>query len=329
MKFLIKQKLWTTVWLTIVTLGMQGAAWGDDRDIERIFFFGDSLSDSGNAYIQDGGVATVAPYTLDEIVPTNAYDIRGFQFSNGRPWTVKMARVLETKRSGKAALQKPGKFTNYAFGGARARFFGDRPSAAEQLGLYMQDFPGNADDDAVYVIQFGGNDLRDVLLELGTPNDIITAAIQTKAFVIQQLYQKGARNFLVANVPDISLAPAIRLLALSSENPQETLAGINGLVMLYNFNLESALVGLEQLYPDISIKRFDFFGIINDIVFNPANYGISEVDSSCINYFAAMNQICAKPGKYVFWDGIHPTGKVHHILGEIAAELYDDDDDDD
>ena len=99
--------------------------------------------------------------------------------------------------------------------------------------------------------------------------------------------------------------------------------------MLYNFNLESALVGLEQLYPDISIKRFDFFGIINDIVFNPANYGISEVDSSCINYFAAMNQICAKPGKYVFWDGIHPTGKVHHILGEIAAELYDDDDDDD
>ena len=307
------------VCLTILVLGIPGLSNADDdSDISRIFIFGDSLSDSGNAYIQDGGVATVAPYTLAEIVPTNAYDIRGFQFSNGKTWAQKFAKHLELKRSGKASLRRPGRFTNYAFGGARARVFGDRPSALEQLGLYMQDFPGLADDDAVYVIQFGGNDLRDVLEGLvGTPDDIITAAIGTKAFVIQQLYQKGARNFLVANVPDISLAPAIRLQAAlsseSSENPQETLAGIlagiNGLVMLYNFHLESALVGLEQL-PDISIKRLDFFGIINDIVFNPANYGISEVDSSCIDYFVAENQICDKPGKYVFWDGIHPNNML-------------------
>ena len=219
MKFLSKRKLWTAAWLTLVTLGMQGTAWADDDDIKRIFFFGDSLSDSGNAYLESGKITTQPPYSLDEIVPAFPYDIRGFQFSNGKTWARVFAKALETGRSGKASLKKPRRFTNYAYGGARARPFGDRPSAAEQFAQYMNDFPGYADDEDLYVIQFGGNDLRDVLAGEGLPEVIITSALETKAFVIKQLYAKGARHFLVANVPDISLSPAVKLQVLQDVGP--------------------------------------------------------------------------------------------------------------
>jgi phospholipase/lecithinase/hemolysin len=240
MKFLIKQKLWTTVWLTLVILGVQGTAWADDDDIERIFFFGDSLSDSGNAYLESGKLTTQPPYTIDEIVPTYPYDIRGFQFSNGKTWARIFAKALETRDSGKASLKEPRRYTNYAYGGARARQFGDRPSAVEQLAQYANDFPGSADEEDLYVIQFGGNDLRDVFAGEGTPEEIISAALQTKAFVIMQLYTKGARNFLVANVPDISFSPAVKLQVLQDfglMGAPMVLEGISNLVKGYNEQL--------------------------------------------------------------------------------------------
>ena len=332
MKFLIKQKLWTAAWLTFVTLGMQGTAWGDDDDIERIFFFGDSLSDSGNAYIESGKLTTQPPYTLDEIVPTFPYDIRGFQFSNGKTWARIFANALETGRSGKASLKKARRFTNYAYGGARARPFGDRPSAAGQFAEYINDFPGSADEEDLYVIQFGGNDLRDVLAGEGLPEDIISSALQTKAFVITQLYAKGARNFLVANVPDISLSPAVKLQVLQDVGPiaaPVVLKGISDLVKGYNEQLNGTLSLLKMYYPDIKFKQLNFFDILNDVVFNPGKFGISNNVSPCIDYFTLGDQVCGAPDEYVFWDGIHPTAKVHRLVGEIAAELYDDDDDDD
>lgn len=323
MKHLAKRFRIIATWVALVSLGIQGNAWADDDDIENIFIFGDSLSDPGNVYILENFATSQPPYLMP--IPDYPYDIAGFQFTNGKTWAQKFARNLELRRSGKAALAKPGKFTNYAHGGARARYVGDMRSGPEQIMSYMQTFPGGADDEALYVIQFGGNDIRDALDPTADPVAIIGMAVMSEIDMILQLYQQGARNFLVANVPDLSLSPAIRQSDAMSPYPEGTIINAtNELVVAYNFELENALVGVEQMFEDISIKRLDFFGIVNDISTSPGIYGINNTEDSCINFAVIVDQVCDRPNKYLFWDAIHPTKKVHRIIGDQATELYDD-----
>ncbi len=318
--------------LTILVLGIPGLSSADeDSDFSRIFIFGDSLSDTGNVYILGGQMTSQPPY---EVIPTFPYDFQGFQYSNGKTWAQRFAKHLELKRSGKAALRRPGRFTNYAFGGATARYAGNMRSGPEQLLVYMNDFPGGGGGGALYVIQFGGNDIR-AALESPAPSAILGMAIASEINMILQLYQQGARQFLVANVPDLSLSPAIKLQDAiitappSPIPPGAIIQATSDLVIGYNFGLEFALTELEQMFGDISIKRLDFYSILNDISTNPGNYRITNTDSACVSFGVIQNPICDKPNKYLFWDGIHPTKKVHRIVGAIAADLYDDDDDDD
>jgi len=319
------------VCLTILVLGIPGLSNADDdSDISRLIIFGDSLSDAGNVYILGGQMTSQPPY---KPIPTFPYDFQGFQYSNGKTWAQKFAKHLELKRSGKASLRRPGRFTNYAFGGATAQWAGNMRSGPEQLMAYMDDFPGGGGDDALYVIQFGGNDIR-AALESPTPLTILGMAIASERNMILQLYQQGARQFLVANVPDLSLSPAIKLqdadfAAKGFIEPGAIIQATSDLVIGYNFGLEFELTELEQMFGDISIKRLDFYSILNDISTNPGNYRITNTDSACVSFGVIEDPICDKPNKYLFWDGIHPTKKVHKIVGAIAADLYDDDEDED
>lgn len=330
-------------WLTIMALLLPGMTRADDDDSNRIFFFGDSLSDPGNVnlLLEQFSMTSVTepPFDLvDDLIPGAPYNFRGFQFTNGKTWAQRFARQLETRRSGKAALAKPIKFTNYAYGGATARFEGNFRSGPEQVSQYKADFPGSADSDALYVIQFGGNDIRaalEALPDQAAAGAIVGMAVTSEFDMILDLYQKGARKFLVFNVPDLSLTPAINIADAQSAmagvtDPGDITGAANQLVVSYNLGLEAALNGLEQLFPDISIQRLDIFGILNDIVANPDTYGIDDTMFPCINYNKPIEEsFCDKPNRYVFWDGIHPTKKVHRIVSEIAVDLYDDDEDDD
>ncbi len=72
---------------------------------------------------------------------------------------------MDHEDSGKAALFAPGINGNYAFGGARARSCIEclAPGFSAQIAMFLGHY-GGADSDALYVAQFGGNDVRDVLL---------------------------------------------------------------------------------------------------------------------------------------------------------------------
>lgn len=297
----------------------------DDIDVERMFVFGDSLSDTGNVFAATGGAVSIPPYLP---IPNAPYPIRGVQFSNGPTWAKIFARKLELRRSGKAALFRPGVFGNYAFGGARANP-GDPsiPSGPVQVLLYLQDYGGQADAQALYVIQLGGNDLRDALDALLTnPNpeigammayEIIQSAVEAEAGMIQQLHQQGARNFLVANVPNLGRTPIVRSFGPQAQAAAALLTGA------YNAGLETAVTNLGAL-PDVSIDQLDFFGILEDIAEHPREFGIRNTADPCLTFFVIADAVCAKPHKYLFWDAIHPTARVHRIVGRQAAEIYDD-----
>jgi len=90
------------------------AATGLDRPFTALFVFGDSLSDSGNAFVLLGGGMADEPY---DPIPSAPYDTK--RFTNGRTWVEFLADELRLPLGGLPALKSPF-FGNYAVGGARA-----------------------------------------------------------------------------------------------------------------------------------------------------------------------------------------------------------------
>ena len=304
--------------LVVLSLGVPGISKADG-DFSQIYIFGDSLSDPGNIFALTGLIAK-APY---EPIPSAPYAIGGHQFSNGKTWAQRFAQNMKLSNGGKPALKAPGIKGNYAFGGARARYSGDSLPAAAQIGLFLSHYYGSADPNALYVVQFGGNDLRDALDvmdefgEAGFPaaSGILEAAVEATAANIMQLYDSGARHFLVANVPNLARTPAV----VGSGPGAVDLA--NSFGTSYNDELELALQSLDD-FPGISIKRLDFFGTVNAAADNPDDFGITFTNVPCLTFYEPSGAKCSKPGEYLFWDGIHPTAVIHRAVADIATDLF-------
>ena len=283
-------------------------------DFDEVFIFGDSLSDAGNIY-QLTGETSKAPYAA---VPTRPYAIGGHHFSNGKTWAERLAQNLKDNSGGKASLQNRGKNGNYAFGGARARSGSGNssPDSGTQILMYLGDY-GSASADALYVVQFGGNDLRDALFaaqsDVNVAFFIIQTAVQDLVANIGTLYAKGARNFLVANSPNLAHAPAVKFSGAS---------GVAGLfTSLYNGGLEGALQQLEAGIQDINIYRLDMAGFTDDVVANPGDFGLTDTDFPCLIFFTESDAKCDNPEERLFWDGLHPTAAAHNALSVVATAV--------
>lgn len=290
-------------------------ALADIRD-NRFIVFGDSLSDPGNFYAFYGQVSQ-APYAP---VPDAPYDIRGHHFSNGATWIERLSREFDSVASGRPALARPGVNTNYAVGRARAR-----PGAAEfpdfdlstQVRLFLNDAHGKAPPRATYVVWIGANDLDDALGALqvdstgATSAAIMNGALTALAGNIQALWAAGARSFLVPNMPDFGLTPALQMLG-----PQAAGAG-HQLSVMYNDGLAQVLQQLQAL-PGARFIKLDTFQVITAAATHPARFGLTDAQTPCLSFFVGDDAVCGNPGKHLFWDAIHPTAAGHQIVEEAA-----------
>jgi phospholipase/lecithinase/hemolysin len=282
--------------------------------ISEIVIFGDSLSDTGNAFALQKVNNTPPSYSVDLfLIPDDAYARGGHHFTNGATWAEDFARPLGLAADVNPAFRDADpRATNYAVGGARAFDDGTCKSfnLPCQVQIFLQDFGGSAPADALYVIEIGGNDLRDALAT-GDPS-LINAALGSVFANIQTLYQAGARKFLVWNAPDIGLTPAIRSLG------PVAMAAASAAALGYKTGLDGVLASLEAL-PGIAITEFDLFGTLHAIVANPSAVGLNDVTDACIS----PNDppfVCKNPDTYLFWDGIHPTKAAHAILAQAVAQ---------
>ena len=306
----------------VVLMYPPGSAWADDEhDGSRpdLVVFGDSLSDPGNIFLLTGQVST-APY---EVIPGAPYEIGGNHFSNGRTWAEALAQRLGSRDSDEPALSDPVRFDNFAFGGARARAAGQAPSATDQVTLFLQVRGHVAAPEALYVVQFGGNDMRDALaaatVDINLAFAIMSDAVMTTSANIDRLYTAGARRFLVANVPNLGAAPAIVALGASES--------ATFLTSIYNGLLEGALQALD-VAPGIEIHRLDMFRFINDVVASPDAFDIVNATTPCLSFGVIEGAVCEEPGDHLFWDGIHPTRKGHLKLAQKAVRVLRGSDED-
>jgi outer membrane lipase/esterase len=298
------------------------AAKNDGKPFGRIVVFGTSLSDPGNAFAFLGDANTPPYADLDQyLVPGMPYAKGGHHFSNGATWVERLAKSLGLAGDARPAFQGGAKATNYAVGGTRARDDGMNFTLSQQVGAFLQDFDGAAPSDALYVIEMGGNDVRDALLvylSLGPAgaDAVLQQAVGSIGACIAALHTAGARRFLVWNAPNIALTPSLRML--DQAFPGAAWLGLQ-LTLGFNAYLDAGLAPLSYL-DGIEILRLDVFGLLNAIAERPSDFGLDNAIDACV-----MPNVppfaCQKPDEYLFWDGIHPTRAVHAIVAHEAAAV--------
>lgn len=268
----------------------------------RLVVFGDSLSDNGNLYAASFNTQPPSPPYFQG------------RFSNGPVFT-----ELLGFNAGRSAAGAPVTGSiNYAYGGARTdSSVGLPPGMRTQLTQYTS--AGGT---------FGANDLVSVL---GGANNIFQAipaaaisaspqaAIQPVAlsaaadinFIVNSVATAGAGTILVTNLPKLSLTPQFRT------SPAAPLADFA--VTSFNGALSTGLFATAAARPGTNIILMDLFKVGDVIAANPGSFGLTNTTDACFNGVT----VCATPGTYFYWDGVHPTAAGHQLLANLAEDyLY-------
>jgi len=279
----------------------------------QLFFFGDSVADSGNnALLVDSGLfpgvapgsRTATPIPDSTFIPTLPYSSN--RYSNGPVWTEQFASAL-----GSSAVPSLAGGNNYAFGGARSGPSGGvPPTVLDQVDMFLN--TGSAAASGLYVIEAGANDARDALAVAaggGDPSSLISGYASSIATAVGDLKTAGARNFLVANVTDIGLLPAVQAQGPVASSFASQIAGAMNQALL------AALAG--QQTPGTQIHMLDLFGGLRSVYANPSAFGVTNVTSAC-----AVDPACIADDTGVFfWDGIHPTTFGSSIIATAAIQV--------
>lgn len=274
---------------TLLALSLAGAA----QAFSNVYFFGDSLSDTGNILTFTGGAVPAPPY----------YNGR---FSDGPVWVEYLATGIGHTNAAKASLLGG---NNFAFGGARTSG-GSIPSLLSQVGSFTNAIPA-ADPNALYVVVAGGNDMRDA--RSGNPaliGDAATAATNNLKTAVSLLAGKGAKHVLVSNLPDLGATPeavALGLVGVSSQASQAFNALIGGVVS-HGQNLGLTVSFLDMAGLASAVRQ--------DALSNGGGlYGITNVFTPCGAFQGSIGISCSMSQ---FSDALHPSAASHALLGEAA-----------
>lgn len=302
-----------------------------------LYVFGDSLSDNGNLYAWTSNPSN--PVTFGLPIPVSPpYEQE--TFTNGPVYAERLwDRLGLPGELAPAAL--PGG-TNHAVGGARSRYhsFDVGPdglpplvwpanfasfSLTGQFQGYRDGLAGGAADaSALYLVWAGANDLQDVLrlAQLSGPAAAgarLAEAVGDVAGVIGGLVGLGARQLLVPTVPDIGALPVVAAFGAQAQGIARQYS------IAFNQAIDQALQSFAGI-PALEVLRFDAFGLLDEVVRDPAANGFTDIDTACLQGLyiaptpgAPAPTICSNPDEHLFWDVVHPSAAAHVIL---ADEMY-------
>jgi len=291
--------------LVFAVIGVAATLPARAMPFDRIVFFGDSLSDTGNVWWATGGpVGGFPPFPYNQGSGGLAPDFTGGQWSDflGPSWPTVFAEMY-----GLNATPSLVGGSNYAFGGAQT---GVNPDAAsglpwldEQVALYAtMGLPPSPRTLASVMI--GGNDVAN---NLGNPG-AIAAGISSITTQLTSLYGLGVRNLLVANVPDVGATP--RFQAEDALTPGAA-ALATATTIQWNNALSTALDALAL--PGASVRLLDLYGLGRD----PALLaGFSNTTDACFDGVT----VCANPAEFFYWDSFHPSSTAHALIAAAAFE---------
>lgn len=317
----------------------------ENEPFDKIYIFGDSFSDTGNIF---NSSTFLQPFEelLGRDIPVTPPSPPYFEgrFSNGPVWTENLSADLglTSTPSGELSVFNPSlpipspititangvaaspffngatttQSVNFAYGAAQtgtngAGEFGDLiPGVTSQVDSFIKDHQQvqqSADPEALYVIWAGANDYG---IDGGDPE----ATVDNLEASIENLYDTGARNFLVADLPDLGKLPA----ATGLDNPQVA-DSLTNFTEQHNSLLDATLNELDNSLNKINLVPLDVSGLFENVLANPEDFGFTNVSESYLDP-VTLNPNSGNPDEYLFWDDTHPTAAFHDLLGDFALD---------
>src|SRR3954454_24715966 len=213
----------------------------------QIVVFGDSLSDTGNVNNQTFGISPGSGY----------YEGR---FSNGPVWVEGLATNLGVA----APTYSRGGGRDYAYGGTHTgsgsityTFF-TFPNIGTQISSYLASNTPTASQ--LYVVWGGGNDFFD-----GQTNP--TTVVNNIAAHVTALYNAGARDILVPNLPLLGEVPDYNTTANRST--------LDSLSSQFDAQLAGKLAQLDA-QPGLNLFPLDVQSTFTSILANPGACGFKN-----------------------------------------------------
>ncbi len=241
--------------------------------------FGDSLSDNGNLFAENGGTFPASPPYFEG------------RFSNGPVWAENLAPLLGANGAA---------FQDFARGTA---------TTLEVLNDQVTPFVsgGGVDATGLYALWAGPDDFLD-LQGGGDPQVLVDAAVANISSSISALAGAGAQNILVGNMPNLGSTP----LAISG-GPL-VIVGATALTTAFNTALDAELASLE-LSLGIDLMLLDAFAFGEAQIAGSPGNGLTNVDTAFLDAapFGPLN-----PDEFLFFDEVHPTAEAHRRLADFA-----------
>lgn len=310
------------IWAIFFAVTVASTSMAAQPNYPAMYVFGDSLSDNGN----DFAVTTaqrIVPAVPPSVTPYATY-WQG-RFSNGPVAVEYLWKLASRKNSAELTpfalngrLDKKSS-VNFSFGGAGS---GEQnltpngfsvPGLVGQVGLYSAALERKkSDSKALYVVWAGSNDyLQNITHDPYVVIGNISNSIRT-------LYDTGAREFLVPNLPDLGETPLVKA--------QGTSAQFTLLSKSHNALLDSTLNSLARL-KGIKIVQLDVFTLGTTLL----KSGLVNADVPALAFLSpgtgAVDCLFRNPATcvdvpqagflapFLYWDVLHPTTQVHSIIG--------------
>jgi outer membrane lipase/esterase len=275
---------------------------------DDFFFFGDSLTDTGN-------IASLSPISLGPGYP-------GTSVTNGITWAKYLDPNVITGTALGAAMIPTDGSVDFSFAGATTGGTSTLPSVITQTGLFAAaQTLVELDSNDLAFVWGGGNDFLAADLTL-PPDQLQTSLVGIAGTgsaniitAVENLANSGIKNVAVMKLLNIGLAPRLNSIP---GIPQS----FGGVAAIFNTQLESGLLPIAQ---NINVMMIDIDAFLSDAIANKAAYGLTNVEDA-----AAPNADSGVPSPlteaelaaYLFYDDIHPTTAAHRQLAQFVAAHF-------
>ena len=185
------------------------------------------------------------------------------------------------------------------------------PGFEQQVDFFVEDHSQanqTADEDALYVFWGGSNDY----FGTETAPEQVVDNIETE---LETLFDLGARDFLVVNLPDLGALPGA-----NSPDILTSSAELTQLSDTHNSLLESSAEKLEDTLTGVNVTILDVNSLFDDVIANPEEFDLTNVTESFLDPLTLTPTADADPSDYLFFDAVHPTAAAHTLVSDLALE---------
>ncbi len=319
----------TATLLTVCLLATP--AWAQIPEIpqfDSFYVFGDSLVDNGNIL-----ALTKAARMQPAIPPSESPNRTYFEgrFSNGYVGVEFLWKHLSGHAPGSPNGLKPllgspvfgmAPAVNFAYGGTGTPYLDQTPGGfwapglkgqVELFRLYLRG--RRPSSQTLYAIATGANDYRPEFNVPMNPKEVAGNIAES----IVKLYQLGARDVMVLDLPNLGLLPA------NAIDPDAADAAA-ALTIAHNSALATALNKVRNRFPRLRLIEVKLDPLFAELVAEGMNWRVPVLALEPGSPVACLMEPATCPDVRaslfnnttlhdMFWDGVHPTTEAYERLG--------------